>query len=76
MTGNAWVHVGPDLTEPRTGETVPQGQPIEITALAGDWAHVVWFVLGEGEAHGWVQARWVGAAGVVPETLITPMPTP
>ncbi len=76
MTGNAFVHVAPELTAPRTGAVIRLGQPVEILALSGAWAHVRWTTVAEGERTGWVQLAWVATLNPIPEVLITPVTEP
>jgi hypothetical protein len=74
MTGDVWLHEGPDPDSPRLGVTLQRGQAIEVLAVLGDWYQVRWAPQPETEVVGWAPARWIGTVTSIPDRIITPEP--
>jgi hypothetical protein len=72
MIGTVWLRAEPRVGSPVTGETVARGQPVEISAVFGDWYLVRFPPSDPGGTQGWVPGQYVGLVAPVPAAIITP----
>jgi len=74
MIGSVWLRTEPQGNSPVTGQTVTNGRPVEVLAIAGDW-YLIRFPPGDvSGVQGWVPGQWVGLFAPPPAAIITPAP--
>jgi hypothetical protein len=74
LIGNVRLRAEPRNDSPLTGETVLQGQVVEVLAIYTNWFLIRWPPGDAKGTSGWVPGRWVGVVAPPPPAIITPSP--